>query len=112
MEREPDIDLGHDHLLFYVQWSPDRALNPQYADLPDIPRFCAIIEHMRPDGSGWCNSAINFDTPEIRRVTSKGNFWKVESWEPLTLSPSLLCTVEKGGCGDHGFIRGGLWVVA
>ena len=28
-------------------------------------------------------------------------------WEPLTISPSVLCQ-----CGDHGFIRNGKWVVA
>lgn len=31
--------------------------------------------------------------------------WVVESEEPLTLSPSLLCTT----CGHHGFIRSGKW---
>jgi hypothetical protein len=34
--------------------------------------------------------------------------WKVESDEPLTLSPSLLCRA----CGCHGFIRAGRWVPA
>lgn len=34
--------------------------------------------------------------------------WTVESLEPLTLSPSLLCRV----CGCHGFIREGRWVPA
>jgi hypothetical protein len=34
--------------------------------------------------------------------------WKVESEEPLTLSPSLLCRI----CGHHGFIRNGQWVPA
>jgi hypothetical protein len=32
--------------------------------------------------------------------------WDVQSWEPLTISPSLLCRA----CGHHGFIRGGRWV--
>lgn len=34
------------------------------------------------------------------------NGWRVESLEPLTLSPSLLCT----SCGLHGFVRNGAWV--
>lgn len=34
--------------------------------------------------------------------------WKLESEEPLTLSPSLLCPV----CQHHGFIRDGKWVPA
>jgi len=31
------------------------------------------------------------------------------SADPLTISPSVLCPI---GCGDHGFIRDDLWVVA
>lgn len=34
--------------------------------------------------------------------------WLVEQAEPLTISPSLLCTA----CKRHGFIRNGLWVPA
>jgi len=33
--------------------------------------------------------------------------WKVEQWEPLTLSPSVLCH-----CGFNGFVREGRWVRA
>ena len=32
--------------------------------------------------------------------------WHVVSKDPLTLTPSLLCT----GCGTHGFITDGRWV--
>lgn len=34
--------------------------------------------------------------------------WTLEAVEPLTISPSLLCT----RCGTHGFIRAGKWVPA
>lgn len=34
--------------------------------------------------------------------------WTQESVEPLTLAPSLRCTM----CGDHGFVRDGKWVPA
>ncbi len=34
--------------------------------------------------------------------------WTLESEDPLTLSPSLLCR----RCQCHGFIRGGKWVPA
>lgn len=56
------IDLGHGVDMRWVQWSPDRDLNPQYDGIPDDPR--------------------NFMSP------------------------------AKGGCGLHGFIRGGRWVPA
>jgi hypothetical protein len=32
--------------------------------------------------------------------------WTVVSTDPITLTPSLLCT----GCGTHGFITDGRWV--
>jgi hypothetical protein len=37
-----------------------------------------------------------------------GHGWHLESEEPLTISPSLLCRA----CGHHGFIRDGKWVPA
>ena len=34
--------------------------------------------------------------------------WRVEQWDPLTISPSVLCR----DCGLHGWIRDGRWVPA
>lgn len=72
------LDLGRDHTLTITWWDPDLALNRH----------------------------ITFDTPIARRTTD-GPFWSVESWEPLTVSPSVLCN-----CGDHGYIRGARWIPA
>lgn len=36
-----------------------------------------------------------------------GKDWDLIQHNPVTLAPSLLC-----GCGDHGFIRDGKWVLA
>lgn len=105
--QEFTIDLGYDHWLKFFQWAPDRDLNPQYADIPDVPKAGALVAHRWRDGS-WCMSGIEFDSESMRRVDPNGPKWAVESWEPLTLSPSLLCMA----CGDHGFIRGGKWVPA
>ncbi len=100
------IDLGDGHTLEFTCWNPDRDLNPQYEGIPDIPKFGAIITHQTPEGLE-CMSHVNFDTPEVRRVELREQVrWQVESWEPLTLSPSILCRK----CGDHGFIRAGKWV--
>lgn len=49
-------------------------------------------------------SPVAFDIPENDRDKT----WQVESRNPLTLSPSLLCTI----CGRHGFIREDRWVPA
>lgn len=32
-----------------------------------------------------------------------------DSIQTLTLSPSVHCSVEKGGCGSHGYIENGKW---
>ena len=99
-----DIGLGHDHFLEFTRWAPDRRLNPQYADLPDVEKYGAIVSHKKADGT-MCDGCITFDGQAARHFHPQGPCWTVESWDPLTLSPSLLCN-----CGDHGFIRGGVWV--
>lgn len=54
-----------------------------------------------------CGGFVAFDTPEAREITTEqAPKWQVENWEPLTISPSLLCTM----CASHGFIRNGKWV--
>ena len=32
--------------------------------------------------------------------------WQVQATDPLTVTPSILCS----GCGTHGFITNGAWV--
>lgn len=106
------LDIGSGHKVKFYSWSPDRELNPQYADMPDIDRCGLLDEHVSV--SGWdagerhCGSVM-FELPEVRTVPAlvDGALWQVQSFDPLTISPSLLC-----GCGDHGFIRDGLWVPA
>jgi hypothetical protein len=108
-----DIDLGDGHALSFADWDPDLDLNPQYRDIADqLPaRVSAIVRHQLPGVNpgtqgGYCEGSITFDTPAARAHFS-GPYWTVESWDPLTLSPSLLCH-----CGDHGFVRDGRWVRA
>jgi len=103
-----DLDLGDGHTLRFTCWKPDRELNPQYADLPDIERCGAIVGHTNLKTGEQCRSGIMLDGEVARRVFNEKSRWQVISMEPLTLSPSLLCMV----CGDHGFIREGKWVRA
>jgi len=107
IERPADLDLGDNHLLWFTQWSPDRELNPKYADVPDVNPWGAIVSHLTP-AETLCYSGITFAGPVQARIAPKDTTWNVESTEPLTLSPSLLCRL----CGDHGFIRAGRWVRA
>ncbi|WP_069773036.1 hypothetical protein [Streptomyces sp. LUP30] len=101
------IDLGHDHRLQFLRWAPDRDLNPQVSDVPDVERYAAVIEHLTPEGDR-CAGGVTFDSPTARKIEPGKAMWSVESWAPLTLSPSVLCL----RCGDHGFVRDGRWVVA
>lgn len=55
-----------------------------------------------------CAGAVYFDVPELPSGWQGVHKWTVESWEPLTISPSVLCTL----CENHGFIREGKWVPA
>lgn len=103
-----DLDLGYEHYLKFTSWRPDRELNPQYAEIPDIERCGAIVWHRNKETGGVCCSGIHFDRPNVRAVFGDKTCWKVESEDPLTTSPSLLCMQ----CGDHGFIRNGKWIVA
>lgn len=105
--KEAELNLGSDHFLWFTSWAPDRELNPQYAHLPDTAKAGAIVQHLTPAGE-ICASGIMFQSEVAAEVFKEKSCWKVEQWEPLTLSPSLLCKA----CGDHGFIRQGKWVVA
>jgi hypothetical protein len=100
------IDLGSDHSITIAVWDPDLKLNPMAEKYrADLPLKCTgLVTHKTPDGKN-CDGAITFDSPIAREVFD-GPFWTVESWDPLTLSPSLLCH-----CGDHGFIKHGKWVL-
>jgi len=88
-----DLDLGDDHSLQFTTWygDPAEALGG------------AIVTHKKADGT-WCQGAVTFDVPISREKAPGRPTWRVESWDPLTLAPSLLCH-----CGDHGHIRGGRW---
>ena len=100
-----DIDLGDGHWLDFTSWNPDRELNPQFAHLPDVEKFGALVGHFKPDGKTPCMASITFDGEVQRQIVRQWAMWNVKCWDPLHLEPSLKCS-----CGDHGFIRGGKWV--
>jgi len=57
-------DIGHGHSIKPYSWSPDRALNPQYADIPDIAHVGVLVRHTGRDGNP-CVGSIMFDLPEV-----------------------------------------------
>ncbi len=91
-----ELDLGDGHTLVFASYEGQA-------------RVGATVLHAAADGSkctGWIafagrSWAQGFGPDAIAT-------WTVESPEPLTLSPSILCRT----CGDHGFVRGGKWVRA
>jgi hypothetical protein len=107
----PDLDLGDGHALWWVGWHPDRDRDPHIAHLPDVDRFGARIEHWTPSGLALCvpGGFVTFEQPaEYVDVVAGKPTWQVQSWEPLTVTPSVLCRL----CGDHGWITEGRWVRA
>lgn len=111
-------DIGGGHLISrsfgrIPSW-PELFPETTYTDDDGVPvTLVGIIDwHLRPDGIR-CGGSVGFCHPtnpserESQRPT-----WTVESLDPLTLSPSILCAPDKGGCGSHGFIKQGRWVEA
>lgn len=66
-----------------------------------------IDYHSRPDTGERCEGSLRV-CPHHIGTPGKRRLWTIDQLEPLTLSPSLLCTA----CGDHGFVREGRWVPA
>lgn len=60
--------------------------------------FGGILEHHRPDGSP-CACMVYWLEGWLPT-------WTVVRWDPLTLSPSIACTL----CPEHGFIQDGRWI--
>lgn len=104
------LDLGSGVKLTFTSWAPDRDLNPQYAGIPDVERYGAILEHpLAPGvtGPGPCVGGLTFENEVSRKLQPAHPRWTVQSWDPLTITPSVLCA-----CGFHGFITAGKWVPA
>lgn len=101
------IDLGSNHSLKFTRWTPDRSipeLADRYRDMPDEHRLGAVIDHFDREGN-VCRVSILFDNDCVATFWPDRPVWKLETWIPLNVSPSILCEV----CGDHGYIRDGRW---
>lgn len=85
------IDIGHGVRIYWT-----------VAEDPDV-RVGLIEEHDSPSGRCAGNVFFRGRVPDDCHPA-----WTIESEDPLTLSPSILCRT----CGHHGFIRGGRWVPA
>ncbi|MCA1571927.1 MAG: hypothetical protein LC798_16775 [Chloroflexi bacterium] len=115
------IDLGSGHSFTWVVGDPEhhptddaRLLRWHGQD----ETLVGIIEwHPRADGKPMpngdparCGGGVYF--VQTGSGGRQHPVWQVVSLDPLHLEPSILCTPEKGGCGNHGWIRDGRWVQA
>lgn len=82
-------DIGHEHYISYLYSYKNHDLT-----------VGVIVRHIKPDGK-YCDGAARWRHYE----SETGVLWTLESENPLTISPSLLCH-----CGDHGFIKQGKWI--
>lgn len=102
IELESDFVAQLSNDVTYYPTSPTTAYDKV---LDQRSNWVGIHEWHLADGKR-CGGFVTFDTPEAREVTTpQAPKWTVESWAPLTLSPSLLCRI----CGHHGFIRQDRW---
>lgn len=86
--------------------------------VPYVAKAGMILTHRCKNSmTGWDQGAVTFKLPN---VGDGQHGWNVESWDPLTLSPSIQSmsyTADRRHVRDdcplgHGFIRGGKWVSA
>lgn len=75
--------------------------------VPDGEHAGGIVWHVHADDERLCGGAVLFVTDPER---PNRPVWTVESWDPLTISPSVLARSGPGGAEClHGFIRNGRW---
>jgi len=99
------VDIGHDHIISFYGWKPDRTLNPHLEDRPDIDILGLRVDH-KTSGGEDCTLLIYLNVLGVEHFeTDPKKLWEIKELDPLTLSPSLVCKE----CGDHGFIIDGKW---
>lgn len=75
--------------------------------LDNEDNWVAIIEYHLEITGRICAGFVPFNL-KSEIFAPRSAKWDVHSYDPLTLTPSLLCKV----CGSHGFITEGRWVQA
>lgn len=90
-----ELDLGDDYRIVFSEYEGEK-------------RVGATVIHKGKDGLECMGWAPFEGRSWARSFENNITTWTVESDDPLTLSPSILCRV----CGDHGFVRNGKWVPA
>jgi hypothetical protein len=90
---KPDLWLDDDNALEFIHWKDD----------PEP--YGAHWWHRANTETGWHMGGFQWRKPD---PIIHGAVWELNSFEPLDVSPSLLCQT----CGAHGFIKQGKWIPA
>lgn len=102
------IDFGGGVTGYWLGWAPDRSIPSnaeRFAGVADIEKCSLILDHKTPAGEVH-EGIVTVERPGSRQIFPLPHaLWQVQSEEPLTLKPSVLCS-----CGWHGFITNGKWV--
>lgn len=90
------VDLGEGVMLEWLSWRAH-------------PRAAFVQQHPHPQQPGVrCAGSGVLDLPGVPEAFPGRPVWRVEQREPLTLTPSLLCTT----CGHSGAVKEGKWIPA
>jgi hypothetical protein len=103
---EYELDLGNGYYLAFSSWSPDRKINPQYDNVPDVENIGAVVLCSHGNRAGLMFKQTD---PIYKDIFSDSNWWDLISLEPLHVEPSIQFLDPK--C-CHGYIREGKWVIA
>lgn len=114
MSDEQEVEIGEGFSYVFFAFDPDRDLNPQYENVPNVDRAGVSIKR-----NGETVGACWFDTPETRAIpwTEERKFWTLVSEEPLHIEPSIQMyrwdpATKTHIPTHHGYIRGDQWVWA
>ena len=90
---KPDLWLNDDNAIVFHYWK-DQA-----------EPYGGLWLHRSPKTGECCTGGFAWRVPDVSAFPNDQATWSLVSFEPLTLSPSLLCL----DCGAHGFIENGGW---
>jgi hypothetical protein len=105
-----EIEIGHGFTIrFYTEKNAVELMGRTTTGLiitGPAPAQCKYKKvFSAEEQTGLCGGGVNFTNSRIAAKEGRP-MWQVKSWEPLTLTPSIVC-----GCGgQHGFITNGQYV--
>lgn len=112
-DERPELHImgdGHAFRFLYgsVDSYPDKGWLHYQDGVNDLVIIGIMENHRTADGfvCGGYASFVRPPRPSEHEATNP--LWKVQSIEPLTITPSLQCR----SCANHGFITEGQWVSA